>query len=242
MLAMTRSGRFGVRCTVLLAAFVAVVVDGVAFSGVFDTSTFSASEPSKNQLGSALQSYFNWGDEPIFSLFQGSAGPSPSTTSVLFGFGSSDPAANQLQVTYSEDVSNYLSDNPNATLLRASLQGNGIILYSIVSVASTQQPATGGDVTKSPLEEYLPAIIVGGVALVLVVVGAVVFVVVKRRSAVDDRLFDTMEAMMDEDNSSATRGVEGIQPNNKSIGGSKLPPPTSSGTARNPAPPPQQSV
>ncbi|CUE69532.1 membrane-associated protein, putative [Bodo saltans] len=228
--------------TLVLFALVATCADGVAFSGVFEASTFSASQASQNQLGSSLQTYFRWGDAPIFSLFQGSAGPSPTTVTVLFGFGSSDPTANQLQETYSDDVANYLSGNSNATLLRASLQGNGILLYSIDVVNDTPQPTSaGGADDESPLKEYLPAIIVGGVVLVIIVVGVLVFVVMKRRSALDDRIFDTMEAMMDEDSERATQGVEGVQPTTKASAGAKLPPPTSS-AARSPAPPPQQSV
>lgn len=223
---------------------VAVVVmthtaNAVSFSGVFDSSTFSASASSQAQLGDSLRQYFKWGDDPIFSLFQGSAGVAADTISILFAFGSTDPTANQLQMSYSADVQNYLTGNSNATLLRGALLNSGILMYSITIVDSTPQPTTAPDGSESPLKEYLPAIIVGGVVLLVIVVGAIVFVVMKRRSALDDRLFDTMEAMMDEDSERATRGVEGIQHQQaQQSKGGKLPAPTASRAA----PPPQQSV
>lgn len=222
------------------SCIVVLTTEAVAFEGVFDSSTFSASSTSEAQLGSALQSYFSWGDAPIFSQFEGGPGSSdPNTIIVFFAFGSSDPTANQLQIKYATDLSSYIDEHPNATLLRGSLNNNGIILISIVVFSPTVAPPPSSPNDDADFGPYLPAVIVGGVVAVVIVVGAAVFIVMKRRAAFDDRIFDAMEAMMDEEGERATRGVEGIHSPTASgatSGGSTLPAPLA------PAPPPRQVV
>jgi hypothetical protein len=208
-------------------------VVAVEFEGRFDSRTFSASSSSEAQLGAVLAQFFSWGDNPIFTTFQGVNGPSSGMITIDFGFGSPDPTANEQQIKYTNDLASYLQATPNATLLRGALNNAGIQLLALVlrPTTSTPQPPAADD---SVFGEYLPAVIVGGVVLGIIAIGAIAFIVAKRRASHDDRIFDAMEAMMDEEGDRATRGVEGIQP-------STLPAPASS-TTRSPAPPPRQVV
>lgn len=221
-----------VACCVV--ALVLVQCDGVSFEGTFDSGTFSVSTGSQVQLGLSLKQYFAWTDVPLFSLFQGAGSPTPTTILVQFAFGSSDPSANQLQMTYSNALSNYIENDSNVTSFKGMLRDNGILLYSLIAVSTTPNPEPQPAAPESFLDEYYPVIIIGSIALVILVVVAIVFVVIKRRSVYDNQIYDAMEAMMSDDALAATGGVESIR-----TGAPKNSKPTKPVAA---APPPQQTV
>lgn len=177
------------------------------FIGVFDDSTMSASAQSSSRLGAGLQSFFQWANAPLFTTFVGSSGPTQNSISITFSFGSSDATANSLQLTYLANIKSYLGNDPNATSLKAVLRSSDAILLYSLQQASTVAPAATSPGTEGFLHEYYPAVIVGGI-VVLVLSGVVVAcVIAKRRSQIDARIFDTMEAMIDEDNSREHRGA-----------------------------------
>lgn len=196
----------GVRCAIFVTLLLCVSRSHAQlFQATFNTSSFGATVQGSQDFGIVLMSFFTWTNPPIFSSFDGVVSVSdPGVVVVSFTIGTSDPSAEQLQQTYATQLATYLQTSIAGLQNALYTSPYGISLVSIMVITTTAPTSASDD--QSFLSAHYPALIVGGVAAVVVIAVIVVCIVMRRRAMVDDRIFDTMEAMLDTDDGSQRRG------------------------------------